>query len=152
VVGGAAGLGGQVWPGLLSQMSTNKSSGMGLRRKKSIKNMKTLKPKKWEGEFDRGCNADNISDPPSDKRWIKDFISNLIQQERKEAHEEGFVLGANLNIPVKARLDEVRNSEREKMRKAVEGMMPPIKETKNFNDAMMDSYGKALQDLLKKLK
>ena len=26
------------------------------------------------GLFDEGCNTDNISDPPSDKRWIKSFI------------------------------------------------------------------------------
>ena len=28
-------------------------------------------------EFDEGCNIDNISDPPSDKKWIKSFISKV---------------------------------------------------------------------------
>lgn len=27
-----------------------------------------------EEEFDKGCNTDNISDPPSDRQWIKTFI------------------------------------------------------------------------------
>ena len=40
-----------------------------------------MKQETWEERFDRGCNTDNISDPPSDKEWIKDFIRTEIDKE-----------------------------------------------------------------------
>ena len=38
----------------------------------------------WEERFDEGCNADNISDPPSDREWIKSFIRQEKELSRKE--------------------------------------------------------------------
>ena len=38
-------------------------------------------------EFDDGCNTDNISDPPSDKEWIKSFI-HIIRANDREAVRE----------------------------------------------------------------
>lgn len=35
-------------------------------------------------EFVNGCNTDNISDPPSDLDWIKDFISKALEEQMKE--------------------------------------------------------------------
>lgn len=41
--------------------------------------------------FDAGCNTDNISDPPSDKEWIKSFITSevhlTIEQVEKWAED-----------------------------------------------------------------
>jgi hypothetical protein len=35
--------------------------------------------KEAEERFDKGCNTDNISDPPTDKEWIKSFLSSEIK-------------------------------------------------------------------------
>ena len=47
---------------------------------------KSFTQKKLE-EFDEGCNIDNISDPPSDKTWLKAFLSESIEQAREEERE-----------------------------------------------------------------
>lgn len=46
------------------------------------------KNQNWEEEIDAGCNADNISDPPSDKEWIKSFIRTQKELSHKEGKQE----------------------------------------------------------------
>jgi hypothetical protein len=40
--------------------------------------------KSFEERFDDGCNTDNISDPPSDREWIKSFIRQEKELSRRE--------------------------------------------------------------------
>ncbi len=47
--------------------------------------------KEAEKEFDKGCNTDNISDPPSDKEWIKSFLTRQIEIAYKEGYDKGYI-------------------------------------------------------------
>ncbi len=71
----------------------------------------TNKQEKWVEEFEKGCNADNISDPPSDKEWIKDFIRTLISKERQAAYEQGRLRCLQHHYPEE--LENARKKERE---------------------------------------
>ena len=42
---------------------------------------------KKKTEFDLGCNTDNISDPPSDKQWIKSFLTQAMREAAEGAIE-----------------------------------------------------------------
>ncbi len=39
-------------------------------------------------KFDAGCNTDNISDPPSDKTWIKSFLTASLTRLAEEMMKE----------------------------------------------------------------
>lgn len=55
-------------------------------------NKKKEKPaepsEEWEKRFDLGCNTDNISDPPTDTKWIKSFIRQLLVQAKQESYQQ----------------------------------------------------------------
>lgn len=76
-------------------------------------------------EFEKGCNTDNISDPPSDKEWIKSFLSQAIDQTRQEVlreilqkleekrKEKKMILadaGMGQNIPILMDVEEIRET------------------------------------------
>lgn len=64
--------------------------------------------KGWRERFKEGCNTDNISDPPSDIRWIIDFIASVEQDAYKRAAE--VARGESLILhPNKVLSDEVIN-------------------------------------------
>jgi len=82
----------------------------------------------WEEAFDAGCNTDNISDPPSDKEWIKHFIASQIQKAEERS----------------------RKAERERILEWAEGMkwkVPPEMETEQ--DFIHD---RALTDLIARMR
>ena len=80
--------------------------------------------KDWEKEFDEGCNTDNISDPPSDTEWIKQFIRNLLSQTRQEILKE--VKGIGLTTKQSTKIFAEIEKDEEKFMKDIAYSAPEV--------------------------